>query len=172
MGDMLTDAAIRATMGMPLVNLAQNQIKKAVDGNRDIAREIITQAIVGIGQAINGEQIDAERLIYLAHVGDALQMILGNVPPKKALCLSPEGGAPKKDTYDRDLCLFFQVGIAYSVYIKSGTASQPVKAIQAQIARSLKSQGYKTSVATVKVAWEKCGALSNWKRIERDFLKS
>jgi len=168
MEEKITDEAIRATVGMPLVDLAQINIKCAIDGYTDVAREIIKQAIVGIKTAIRGEPIDAERLIYLAHIADALQMILNDIQPKKALCLSTEGGSPRKHTSDLNFCVFLEVGMAYSRYKKAGgDANKPVGVSIENIARNRR-----TSKANIKKAWEEFGGLHAWKQIKNELLES
>lgn len=156
------ERALRAKRDQPLVDLAESQIKRATDNYTASAKEILRQAVVGVDQLIRGHELDAERLMYLAYVADALEMILEGINPEKAFGLA-SGNRPKLDTFQRDFMLFVKTGRALSKLEVAGSlADAPIKTAQREVASK---QGFKP--ATVKKAWEKFGGLTGWEEFDR-----
>lgn len=141
-----------------LQELADAEVKHALEGDCIAARRIIEQATVGIRDIDAGLQIDNERMIYLRFISYALVQILDGIPPEIALCIKTgDAGAPTKDTTERDFLLFLQVGQKLDEQRKSG-ADKPINEAIAWVSRNTQ----KYSRATIKKAWQSMGGQKAW----------
>lgn len=122
---------------------------------RDAVGEDRSRPALGLRDVIAGHLPDQERVIYLRFLLGALDQIRNDVPPDKAVGIWTNN-APKRVDPWRDTGLFLHVGQELD-RIRSlvNHDEAPVRAAIKAVASRRKS-----SVDTVKDAWEKNGAMN------------
>jgi hypothetical protein len=152
-----------------LIAAARAQIRRA-EGNPHIAREVLRQAAIALRDVLgihnpdkdpveearrNRGKPDPERREYLLFLLKALEQIDQEVDADKALCLWISNRSPLPD--DRNLGLFFAVGLKFDHLTKQGV-EEPFKAAIAAVAK-------RTGLGqpTVEKAWKEHGGKKGWK---------
>ncbi len=135
-----------------LMDMAQSLVERAAAGNELAAELVLKEAAVALRDKASGRPPDPERAIYLRYLSAAMEQIRAGVETKKALGLWTSG---RPRVPNRDLNLFYLVGVAYS-------GGMSVHDAKKQVA---KTRGIGTP--TVSKAWERGGGLQAWKLVQR-----
>ena len=146
-----------------LIEIAKALVKRANQGDALAAKGVLEQAAVALRDVTSGRMPDTERIEYLRFLLAALELILDDVSPEKALGLW-QSHRPKRIRSDRDLVLFVNVGPAYRRL--STSEEDVVNPVDAAI--RLVAKQARMGRPAVEKAWERCGGLKLWRQIESE----
>jgi hypothetical protein len=139
---------------------AETQVQQAQDGEANAGWNVLSEAMIGLREWLDGRKPDPHRLVFLRGLLASLESVERGMDPGTALHLKQGHRRPSTSVALRDLLLWVEVGqeLDHLTIEREHTRSdKPTDAALKSVAKKRR-----LSLATVKKAWHVHGAAEKW----------